>query len=265
MRKHISSISNPLIKHLLSLQKKSKLRKSNNEFIIEGVQELTYAIEANYIMKQVLVCPDVFENNIRLEDLPGDVIDISKEVFEKLAYRTTTGGIIALASTQALSLHDLRFKTNSPLILVAEAPEKPGNIGALLRTCDAAHLDAVIIANPKTDLYNPNIIRSSVGTIFTNSIATGSTSEIIDYLKANSIQIFAAALQESTSYLEEDFSRPTAIVVGTEHEGLSESWRSQASKIIKIPMEGKVDSLNVSVSAAILIFEAKRQRLNSKF
>jgi TrmH family RNA methyltransferase len=170
-----------------------------------------------------------------------------------------------LASTQALSLNDLRFETNSPLILVAEAPEKPGNIGALLRTCDAAHLDAVIIANPKTDLYNPNIIRSSVGTIFTNSIATGSTSEIIDYLKANDIQIFAAALQESTSYLEEDFSKPTAIVVGTEHEGLSESWRSQASKIIKIPMEGKVDSLNVSVSAAILIFEAKRQRLNSKF
>ncbi|MFD0933104.1 TrmH family RNA methyltransferase [Psychroflexus salinarum] len=262
MRKHITSISNPLVKHLLLLQKKSKLRKSENEFIIEGVQELNYAIEAKYTLKQVLVCNDVFENNIQLDDLDCEVIDISQDVFEKIAYRSSTGGVIAIAETKNLSLKDLNFKTKSPLILIAEAPEKPGNIGALLRTCDAANLDAVIIANPKTDLYNPNIIRSSVGTVFTNSIATGSTSEIIDYLTKNSIYIFAAALQDSSSYLKEDFTKATAIVVGTEDEGLSESWRSQAHKIIKIPMEGKVDSLNVSVSASILIFEAKRQRLN---
>lgn len=264
MRKHISSLSNPLIKHLLLLQKKSKHRNSYSEFVIEGVQELSYAIEAKYILKQILICPDLYENEIVLENSEYEIIEISKEIFEKLAYRSTTGGVIAIAESRNSSLKDLKFKTNTPLILVAEAPEKPGNIGALLRTCDAANLDAVIIANPKTDLYNPNIIRSSVGTIFTNSIATGSTSEIIDFLKKHNIQIFAAALQESTSYLKEDFSKPSAIVVGTEHEGLSEIWRSQASKIIKIPMEGKVDSLNVSVSAAILIFEAKRQRLNSK-
>lgn len=264
MRKHISSLSNPLIKHLLLLQKKSKHRNSYNEFVIEGVQELSYAIEAKYILKQILICPDLYENEVVLENSEYEIIEISKEIFEKLAYRSTTGGVIAIAESRNSSLKDLKFKNDTPLILVAEAPEKPGNIGALLRTCDAANLDAVIIANPKTDLYNPNIIRSSVGTIFTNSIATGSTSEIIDFLKKHNIQIFAAALQESTSYLKEDFSKPSAIVVGTEHEGLSESWRSQASKIIKIPMEGKVDSLNVSVSAAILIFEAKRQRLNSK-
>lgn len=264
MRKHISSLSNPLIKHLLLLQKKSKHRNSYNEFVIEGVQELSYAIEAKYILKQILICPDLYENEVVLENSEYEIIEISKEIFEKLAYRSTTGGVIAIAESRNSSLKDLKFKNDTPLILVAEAPEKPGNIGALLRTCDAANLDAVIIANPKTDLYNPNIIRSSVGTIFTNSIATGSTSEIIDFLKKHNIQIFAAALQESTSYLKEDFSKPSAIVVGTEHEGLSESWISQASKIIKIPMEGKVDSLNVSVSAAILIFEAKRQRLNSK-
>lgn len=260
MRKHITSISNPLIKHLLLLQKKSKLRKSTSEFVIEGVQELNYAIEADFTLKQVMVCLDIFEEDIHLDALDCEVIEISKEVFEKLAYRSSTGGIIATATSKQLTLEELKFKTKSPLILVAEAPEKPGNIGALLRTCDAAHLDAVIIANPKTDLYNPNIIRSSVGTIFTNSIATGTTSEIIDYLKENQIHIFAAALQDSSSYLEEDFTEPTAIVVGTEHEGLSENWRTQAHKIVKIPMQGKVDSLNVSVSAAILIFEAKRQR-----
>lgn len=262
MRKHITSMSNPLIKHLLLLQKKSKLRKSNNEFVIEGVQELLFAMEANFKLKQVLVCLDIFEDDFSLDDLESEVLEISKEVFEKIAYRSTTGGIVAIATSQNLSLEDLKFETQFPLILVAEAPEKPGNIGALLRTCDAALVDAVIIANPKTDLYNPNIIRSSVGTIFTNPIATGTTSEIIDYLKKNNIRIFAAALQDSNNYLDEDFTAPTAIIVGTEHEGLSEHWRSEAHKIIKIPMQGKVDSLNVSVSAAILIFEAKRQRIN---
>lgn len=262
MRKKITSLSNSLIKHLLLLQKKSKLRNSENEFVIEGVQELTYAIQAHYKLKQVLVCNDVFETTIELTDLDCEVIEISKDVFEKIAYRSSTGGIVAIARAKSLSLDHLRFITKTPLILVAEAPEKPGNIGALLRTCDAANLDAVIIANPKTDLYNPNIIRSSVGTVFTNKIAVGSTSEIIEYLKINNINIFAAALQNSSSYLQEDFTEATAIVVGTEHEGLSESWRSQAYKIVKIPMEGKVDSLNVSVSASILIFEAKRQRLN---
>jgi TrmH family RNA methyltransferase len=144
--------------------------------------------------------------------------------------------------------------------LIAEAPEKPGNIGALLRTSDAAKLDAIIIANPKTDLYNPNIIRSSVGTVFTNTIGVGTTSEIIDFLNNNNIKIYAAALQDSSSYLIQDFKEATAIAVGTEHQGLSEEWRINADKIIQIPMEGQVDSLNVSVSAAILIFEAKRQR-----
>ncbi|SDG75901.1 TrmH family RNA methyltransferase [Psychroflexus sediminis] len=262
MRKYISSNNNPLIKHLLLLQKKSKLRKKHNEFIIEGAQELRFAIEANYTLKQVLVCLDIFDNEISLENLDSEVLEVSKTVFDKIAYRSSTGGIMAIASSPELTLEKLKFDTKSPLILVAEAPEKPGNIGALLRTCDAACLDAVIIANPRTDLFNPNIIRSSVGTIFTNTIATGTTSEIIDYLKKNNIQIFAAALQDSSSYLDESFKESTAIVLGTEHEGLSETWRAEAHKIVKIPMEGKVDSLNVSVSAAILIFEAKRQRLN---
>ena len=144
--------------------------------------------------------------------------------------------------------------------MVAEAPEKPGNIGALLRTADAANVDAVIIANPRTDLYNPNIIRSSVGCVFTNQIATGTTDEIIAYLKRNNINIFCAALQASVNYHSQDFTNATAIVVGTEATGLTSNWLENSTQNIIIPMQGAIDSMNVSVSAAIIIFEAKRQR-----
>ncbi|AFU69909.1 rRNA methylase SpoU-like protein [Psychroflexus torquis ATCC 700755] len=260
MRKKISSLNNPFIKNLLLLQKKSKLRKSQEEFVIEGLQEISYAQKATYEFSQVLVCLDLFDNALDLEKFDCEITEISLDVFEKLAYRSSTGGLIAIAKPKDLRIENLRLSSKTPLIMIAEAPEKPGNIGALLRTADAAKLDAVIIANPKTDLYNPNIIRSSVGTVFTNSIGTGTTSEIIDFLKNNNIKIYAAALQDSSSYLAEGFKEATAIVVGTEHQGLSEEWRINADKIIKIPMEGQVDSLNVSVSAAILIFEAKRQR-----
>lgn len=260
MTKSISSLHNPLVKHLQLLQKKSKLRRTSGEFIIEGLQEIRYAHDAGYDIKHLLICSDIFEETSLIEEIDAERIKISNDIFEKLAYRTSTGGIIGIANSKDLSLDQLQFKTSTPLILIAEAPEKPGNIGALLRTCDAANVDAVIIANPKTDLYNPNIIRSSVGTLFTNTIATGSTSAIIHFLKQNQIKIYAAALQNSTSYLEHNFKEGIAIVVGTEHDGLSEEWREQADQIVKIPMQGQIDSLNVSVSAAILIFEAKRQR-----
>src|SRR5690606_27298971 len=153
-----------------------------------------------------------------------------------------------------------QFQTKSPLVLVAEAPEKPGNIGALLRTADAANVDAVIIANPKTDLYNPNIIRSSVGCLFTNHIATGTTSEIITFLKENNIDIYCAALQGSLDYHTQNFTNSSAIIVGTEATGLSDEWLEQSHQNIIIPMQGEIDSMNVSVAAGILIFEAKRQR-----
>ena len=168
--------------------------------------------------------------------------------------------MLAIVKTKELSLNKLEFKSKNPLILIAEAPEKPGNIGALLRSADAANLDGFIIANPKTDLYNPNIIRSSVGCLFTNNIATGSTQEIIDFLNQHNIQLFSAILQESKPYHSQDFTKPTAIAVGTEATGLSDIWRTQSYQNIHIPMQGAIDSMNVSVAAGILIFEAKRQR-----
>ena len=262
MYKQISSLQNPLVKQILLLKDKPRERKKTGLFVIEGERELLMAVKAGYEINTILFNPDFFPKE-RLEDSTFakiEVIQISKEVYQKLAYRETTEGILAIAKAQDHSLSTLKITNKNPLILVMEAPEKPGNIGALLRTADAANLDAVIIANPKTDLYNPNIIRSSVGCIFTNQIATGNSTEIISFLKTNNIQINCAALSASVNYHTVNYNVPTAIVVGTEDAGLSNEWLHSASQNIIIPMQGEIDSMNVSVSAAIIIFEAKRQR-----
>uniref|UniRef100_UPI003F6A0083 RNA methyltransferase n=1 Tax=Polaribacter sp. TaxID=1920175 RepID=UPI003F6A0083 len=189
-----------------------------------------------------------------------DCIQISKEIYEKLAYRNSTEGIIAVSKIKELSLKNITFKRKNPLLLIAEGIEKPGNIGALLRTADAANIDAVLIADPKSDLYNPNIIRSSVGCLFTNQIALGTSQEIITFLKEHQVAIYTTTLQNSNAYHLENYQKACAIVVGTEATGVTEIWREEATQNINIPMQGKIDSMNVSVAAAIVLFEAKRQR-----
>ena len=262
MVKQISSVQNSLIKELVQLKEKSRNRKNSGQFLIEGQREIELALKGNYELDTILVYPELFSeeqlNNLTANSL--NTIELSKEVYQKLAHRKTTEGVLAVAKTKSLELSNLNIDTESPLILIAEAPEKPGNIGALLRTADAANIDAVIIANPKTDMYNPNIIRSSVGCVFTNQIATGTTNEVIDYLKENNINIYCAALQASVDYHTQDYTKPTAIVVGTEATGLSDEWLQHSTQNIIIPMQGQIDSMNVSVAAGILIFEAKRQR-----
>ena len=262
MHKQITSLQNPLVKEIILLKDKSKERRTSGIFVIEGKRELSLAIKGGYTILKLLYFPDLFSaseaNSMSKHGI--EVIEITKPVFEKMAHRSTTEGIIALGSSKNHSLESLQFENDNPLILVAEAPEKPGNIGALLRTADAANVDAVIIANPKTDLYNPNIIRSSVGCIFTNNIAVGSTTEIISFLKKNSIDIYCAELQASVPYYYINFKASSAIVVGTEDTGLSQEWRDASKANIIIPMQGQIDSMNVSVAAGILIFEAKRQR-----
>ena len=262
MVKQISSVQNSLIKELVQLKEKSRNRKNSGQFLIEGQREIELALKGNYELDTILVYPELFSeeqlNNLTANSL--NTIELSKEVYQKLAHRETTEGVLAVAKTKSLELSNLNIDTESPLILIAEAPEKPGNIGALLRTADAANIDAVIIANPKTDMYNPNIIRSSVGCVFTNQIATGSTNEVIDFLKENNINIYCAALQASVDYHTQDYTKPTAIVVGTEATGLSDEWLQHSTQNIIIPMQGQIDSMNVSVAAGILIFEAKRQR-----
>jgi TrmH family RNA methyltransferase len=256
--KQITSSQNPLIKSLVLLQEKAKARKQSGTFLIEGMREIELAIKGNYELETILFLPELVSES-HINKLSNNLIEISKEVYQKLAYRDTTEGIIAVAKTKSLQLSDLKLPKN-PLIVVMEAIEKPGNIGAMLRTCDAANVDAVIIANPKTDLYNPNIVRSSVGCLFTNQIAIASTEETIDFLIKNNINFYSATLQNSTSYHTQDYTLPTALVVGTEAVGLSKPWRDKATQNIIIPMRGEIDSMNVSVAAAILIFEAKRQR-----
>ncbi|RTY87196.1 TrmH family RNA methyltransferase [Flavobacterium sp. RSP15] len=258
--KQITSIQNPHIKSLVQLQEKAKARKQSGTFLIEGKREISIAIKGGYEIETLLFLPELCsETEAHQLSENAELIEINKEVYQKLAYRDTTEGILAIAKTKSLRLSDLELSEN-PLILVAEAPEKPGNIGALLRTADAANLDAVIIANPKSDLYNPNIVRSSVGCLFTNQIATGTTAEIIAFLKERKINFYCATLQNSTSYHTQDYTTPTALVVGTEATGLTAAWREEATHNIIIPMQGEIDSMNVSVAAAILIFEAKRQR-----
>lgn len=262
--KHISSAQNPLVKRILLLKEKSRERKKTGFFVLEGKRELHLALSAGYAIETLCYCEDL----INIHQLADDIslepavnrIGFSLDVYKKVAYRDTTEGVITIVKSKSHELADVRLKREKPFILVAEAPEKPGNIGALLRTADAANLDAVFIANPKTDLYNPNIIRSSVGCVFSRTIAMGSTTEIINYLKSIDCTIYCAALTASETYTTVDYTNATAIVVGTEATGLSEEWLSNADKNIIIPMEGEIDSMNVSVSAAILIFEGKRQR-----
>ena len=262
MVKTISSLQNPFIKQLVQLKEKSKLRKQTGLFIIEGKREVSLAIKGNYTLETLYYYADLFSASeaAALEAYGIDIIEISKPVYEKVAHRETTEGVIAVAKAKDLSLENLKLSSENPLILVAESPEKPGNIGALLRTADAANIDAVIIVNPLTDFYNPNIIRSSVGGVFTVPLATGSTKEVIAYLKRNNISIYSAILQESVPYDTIDFRTPSALVIGTESTGLTEEWRNDSTAKIRIPMEGILDSMNLSVAAGILIFEAKRQR-----
>lgn len=266
MYKSITSSQNSLIKECFQLKEKSRKRKQSGQFLIEGIREINLALKGAYKINTLLVLEDtideatVSELVLSVENSGAEIILISYDVYKKIALRESTEGAIALAESKEHKLKDIAFKTENPLILVAEAPEKPGNIGALLRTADAAGVDAVFIANPKTDLYNGNIIRSSVGCVFTTQVAMGSTSDIIAFLKQKNINIYGASLAASVDYSNINYTKPTAIVVGTEATGLSDEWLQNTTKNIIIPMRGAIDSMNVSVSAAVIIFEAVRQR-----
>jgi len=258
----ITSPQNPKIKNLKKLEKASE-RREQNLILIEGLREMVLAKRAGYEIASLFVCEEIFSDSKEypFKELKGvnQQFSISKAVYDSLAYRETTEGIIAAVKPKNRSLENLSLKSNS-LILVIEAVEKPGNLGAMLRTCDAAGVDAVIICDAKTDVYNPNVVRSSIGTVFTNQIAVCETKEAIEFLKNNNITTYAAELSATKIHYKQNFKSNTAIVVGTEATGLSTDWLNAADEKIKIPMLGEIDSLNVSVSAGILLFEAVRQR-----
>ncbi len=259
----ITSAQNPKIKDLLALQEKSKERRKKGLFVVEGRRELLHCLEAGYEAYTLFICSEILAEADfnEIAAAAGDVpyIEIPRQLYDKVAYRGGTEGVIAEIHCKEMELDRLRLPKN-PLVVVLEAVEKPGNLGAVLRSADAAGADAVIICDPLTDIYNPNLIRSSIGAIFTVPIAAASSEDTIKWLKSNNIRIYTAQLQDSEWYYDTDMRCGTAVIMGTEATGLSEIWRKAADAHIKIPMLGRLDSLNVSVSAAILLFEAVRQR-----
>lgn len=261
--KHISSAQNPEVRQLEHWNRKGRDRRRDGRFVLEGMRELRMALQAGYRPEKLYFCPDIVPE-AAVRALPGlgdcPLTSLSSAVYRHLAYRGKTEGVIGLMHSRTHRLEDLEFRRERPLILVAEAPEKPGNIGALLRTADAAGLDAVIIADLQGDLYNPNIIRSSVGCLFTVPVAAAGSSEILAFLRERGFQVLGAALGGSLRYDLADYTLPTAIVVGTEATGLTPRWIQGADSLVEIPMQGAIDSMNVSVAASILIFEARRQR-----
>jgi TrmH family RNA methyltransferase len=256
----ITSPQNPKIKNIIALEK-ARERKSQQVFLIEGIKELSLAVAGGYTLNSVFFCPDIIAEQALLRIVKHDrlLIPVERTVFEKVAYRESTGGIIAIAEQKQHDLQSLKV-SNNPLILIVESVEKPGNLGAMLRTADAAGVDAVIICDPQTDFYNSNVVRSSVGCVFTKQVAAASSSETVQWLRAHKISIYTTYLQASKPYHEIDFRGPSAIVMGTESTGLSKQWIDNTDMNIIIPMQGVIDSMNVSTAAAVVIFEACRQR-----
>ena len=263
---------------MLLLQEKSRARREQGLFVVEGRRELEHCLEGGFTVRTVFVCPEIIDSssvsdllrmtNYTLSESSSChserseeslLIEIPEQLYRKVAYRDSTEGIIAEVEYKQLKLDDLQLPEH-PLIVVLEAVEKPGNLGAVLRSADAAGADAVLFCDPLTDLYNPNLIRASIGAVFTVPTVAVSSEEAIDFLKARDIQILTAQLQDSSLYYDVDMRRGTAIVMGTESTGLTPAWREAADAHIRIPMLGRLDCLNVSVSAAILLFEAVRQR-----
>ena len=295
----VTSAQNRKVKTLLALQEKARLRKEMGLFVVEGRRELGHCISAGFEIDTLFYCPEIAgcsgihlpETSFgpppsklgsppltmpRVARFPGSespnldmlqtilensvqIVEVPRELYEKIAYRGGTEGMIAEVKVKERTLDGLEMR-EKPLVVVLEGVEKPGNIGAVLRSADAAGADAVLICDPLTDLYNPNLIRASIGAVFTVQVVCCSSEEAIKWLKDNKINIYTAQLQDSSWYYDTDMTGGTAIVVGTEATGLTDGWRKAADGHIRIPMLGELDSLNASVSAAILLFEAVRQR-----
>ncbi|MDX2072127.1 MAG: RNA methyltransferase [Haliscomenobacter sp.] len=263
--KIISSLQNPLIKNIGSLLEKARERRKQGLLVAEGLIEVGMALRGGFTVEQLLYNPDLTpEESIQqvLKHQPAaaqHLIQVSGAVMEKVAYRANVPNVVAVLRSKSLDLNEFKVKAN-PLILVLETVEKPGNLGAILRTADAAGVDAVLLCDPQTDWYNPNVIRASLGAVFTVPIFSTTAAEALEWLQKHQIRIFATHLEASYPYYDCDLQGPTALVMGTEADGISTFWVQNAHQRVIIPMQGLVDSMNVSVSTAILLFEALRQR-----
>jgi TrmH family RNA methyltransferase len=259
----IASVQNSGIKRVVRLRTK-KTREARGLTIVEGVREVRQALSAGlrfagvYICREgVYHCPD--DLIAAMEARKVRVFDAACGVYDKMSYGDRKEGVLALVECPERSLASLTLPED-PLVVVMERVEKPGNLGAILRTCDGAGVSALIVCDELTDVYNPNVVRASLGAAFTVPSVTCTNKEALEFLRSRGVRIAAAVVQAEGDYFTKDLSGPCAIVVGSEQEGLSDFWCRNADAQVRIPMLGKVDSLNVSVSAAVMIYESVRQR-----
>ncbi len=266
INKTIESLKNPRVKAAVKLRK-SKIRTEQRQTLVEGFREILRATENNWSFIELYFCPDLYlgcdEDQLvaTIQKSGTPIFQCSESAFRKMSYRDTPDGLLALSPLVGKTLDELELPEN-PLILIAEDLEKPGNLGTILRTADATGVNAVITCDPKTDINNPNVIRASIGTLFFIPVAEASTDETFLWLKKNRIQSVAAVPGAEPEYTDVNMQKGTAIVVGSEDTGLSDAWISGADCNVGIPMLGKNDSLNVSTAAAIMLYEAVRQRRN---
>ena len=261
----IESIHNQRLKDVALLEAKSSRRRASGTCVVEGVRECERALAAGMVLQQIYFCQDILsqERVQPLLEAAPQAFSLSSAAYAKIAYREGTEGVVGIFETKSLTLGDIRTD-GSPLVIVLESVEKPGNLGAILRSADASGVTAVIVCDALTDIYNPNVMRASTGAIFTVPTICCSSQEAAGWLRANNFRIVTAQLQDSKVYYDMDFTRATALVFGTEADGLSSFWREISDAKIMIPMMGKMDSLNVATSVAILSYEALRQKAGKR-
>ncbi len=253
----ISSVQNPRVKRLVKLREDKKARAEDGLTLVEGFDEMRLALAAGHTPQTILFAPELTSRS--MEFPAGEHLSVSRAVFEKISYRQNPDGWMGIFPIPQTSLDDLKL-SKTPLIIVAESIEKPGNLGAILRTADAAGVDALLVCNPRVDVWNPNVVRASRGAVFSVPVVACENAEALKWLKGGMTRIVAATPSAEEVYSAVNLKSPVAIAVGTEDEGLSDFWMTNADVKVKIPMMGKVNSLNVSVSTALILYEAVRQR-----
>lgn len=268
MSEVIRSRQNPRVQALARLAERRE-REATGRFLIEGTREAGRAMEAGVKPEEVYYCPELFKRPdearavLSRAGVPGAaLVELGPEAFEKAGYREGADGLIMVAKTWKPTLEALKKPAKAPLYLVVEAVEKPGNLGALLRTADAAGCDATIVCDPVTDLFNPNVIRSSQGASFSMPVAVADRESAARWLRAGGVAVLATTPAGSAMHWEPDYRGPTALLLGSEKDGLSDFWLKNADRLVGIPQLGRADSLNVGMAAAICLFEAVRQRMS---
>ena len=254
---HITSLQNPRVKHIVKLRDDKRQRRGDGLMLVEGYDEIQLAISAGHKPQTIISAPELISREIT--GVQAENLTVNRSVFEKMSYRDNPDGWLGIFSIPQTSLDDLKLR-EMPLIVIAESVEKPGNLGAILRTADAAHVDALLVCDPRVDVWNPNVVRASRGAVFSVPVVESDNESALRWLKAHTIRVLAATPSAEELYSSINLSEAIAVAVGTEDEGLTEFWMSGADVKVKIPMMGKVNSLNVSVSTALILYEAVRQR-----